>query len=197
MKPVILASQSQARAAILSGAGVAFAKVSSGVDEDEIKQAWLDRGEGPAAIAQALAEAKALAVSRTTPGLVIGADQTLDLDGALFDKADSLGEARARLTALRGQSHHLHAALCLAQDGAVVWRHIESPRLTMRGFSDGFLDAYLAAHGEAVLSSVGCYHLEGAGAQLFERIEGDYFAILGLPLLPLLAVLREMGAIAQ
>lgn len=195
MKPVTLASQSQARAAILTGAGVSFHTISSGVDEDEIKQALLAQGAGPAAIAQALAEAKAVTVSRQTPGLVIGADQTLDLEGVLFDKADSLDEARARLTALRGQSHHLHAALCLAEDGAVVWRHNQSPRLTMRDFSDGFLDDYLASHGAAVLSSVGCYHLEGAGAQLFERIEGDYFAILGLPLLPLLAVLRDLGAI--
>jgi septum formation protein len=197
MTPVVLASQSQSRAAILSAAGVGFTKVSSGVDEDVIKQRMLAQGEGPKRIAEALGEAKALAVSRITPGLVIGADQTLDLDGTLFDKAESLDEARERLVALRGLTHQLHGGIAAAEGGEIVWRHTESSTLTMRDFSDGFLEAYLAKHGEAVLSSVGCYHLEGAGAQLFERIEGDYFAILGLPLLPVLALLRARGAIAE
>ena len=196
MKPVVLASQSQSRAALLSAAGVVFSKISSGVDETAIKDRMLADAATPLQIAEALGEAKALAVSSATPGLVIGADQTLDLDGRLFDKADSLAEARDRLTSLRGRRHQLHGGLTLAEDGAVVWRYAESSSLTMRDFSDAFLDDYLAQHGQAVLSSVGCYHLEGAGAQLFERIEGDYFAILGLPLLPLLAILRHHGAIA-
>ncbi|QUD86654.1 Maf family protein [Phenylobacterium montanum] len=197
MKPVVLASQSQSRAALLSAAGVVFSKVSSGVDEDAIKQRMLAECAGPKAIAEALGEAKAVAVSNKTTGLVIGADQTLDLAGELFDKAANVDEARQRLVAMRGRTHQLHGGLVVAEEGRVVWRHAESSTLTMRDFSDAFLDAYLARHGQAVLSSVGCYHLEGAGAQLFERIEGDYFAILGLPLLPLLAFLREQGAIAS
>ncbi len=195
MKPVVLASQSQSRAALLSAAGVVFTRVSSGVDETAIKQRLVAEGANPRRVAEVLGEAKAVAVSRGAIGLVIGADQTLDLDGRLFDKADTIGEARERLTALRGRMHQLHGGLVVAEDGEVVWRHTESSSLTMRDFSDAFLDAYLARHGQAVLSSVGCYHLEGAGAQLFERIDGDYFAILGLPLLPLLGFLRERGAI--
>ena len=195
MKPVVLASQSQSRAALLAAAGVVFAKVGSGVDETALKQRLLAEGAGPRRIAEVLGEAKAVAVSRAAAGLVIGADQTLDLDGVLFDKADTVAEARERLVALRGRTHQLHGGLVVAEAGEVVWRHTESSTLTMRDFSDAFLDAYLARHGQAVLSSVGCYHLEGAGAQLFERIEGDYFAILGLPLLPLLACLRERGAL--
>ncbi len=196
MIPVVLASQSQSRAALLSAAGVVFTKVSSGVDETAIKQRLLAEGADPRRVAEVLGEAKAVMVSRSTMGLVIGADQTLDLDGQLFDKADTIDEVRERLTALRGRTHQLHGGLVVAEGGEVVWRHTESSSLTMRDFSDVFLDAYLARDGQAVLSSVGCYHLEGAGAQLFERIDGDYFAILGLPLLPLLGFLRERGAIA-
>ncbi len=195
MKPVVLASQSQSRAALLSAAGVRFSKISSGVDETLIKDRMLAEGASPLQIAQALGEAKAVAVSAHTQGLVIGADQTLELDGKLYDKADSLAEARERLLAFRGRTHQLHGGLTLAEDGVAIWRHTESSSLTVREFSDAFLDDYLDRHGQAVLSSVGCYHLEGAGAQLFERTEGDYFAILGLPLLPLLAALRERGAI--
>lgn len=195
MKPVVLASQSQSRAALLSAAGVIFTKISSGVDEDAVKQRMLAGGAGPKAIAEALGEAKAVAVSKRAPGLVIGADQTLDLDGELFDKADSIDEARTRLTALRGRSHQLHGGLTVAEGGEVIWRHTESSTLVVRDFSDAFLEAYLARHGQEVLSSVGCYHYEGAGAQLFERTEGDYFAILGLPLLPLLAFLRTRDAL--
>lgn len=196
MTPVVLASQSASRAAILSAAGVEFAKIGSDVDEEALKQTLLTEGRGPKEIAEALGEAKALAVSRTTPGLIIGADQTLDLDGRLYDKAESIAVARERLLALRGRTHQLHGGVTVAEAGRVLWRYGESSSLTMRAFSDAFLEAYLARHGQAVLSSVGCYHLEGAGAQLFDRIDGDYFAILGLPLLPLLAFLREQGAIA-
>jgi septum formation protein len=129
--------------------------------------------------------------------LVIGADQTLELDGELVDKAVDLAEARTRLSSLRGRTHRLHAAVAAAEDGEVVWRRIESPALTARDFSDAFLDRYLARAGEAVLASVGCYFLEGEGAQLFDRIEGDYFAVLGLPLLPVLAMLRDRGALQR
>ena len=190
-----LASKSPARAQVLTGAGVAFRTAGSGVDEDVVKAERLAAGEGPAAIAAELARAKAVAVSRRTPGLVIGADQTLDLDGRLYDKAESLEEARARLDMLRGRPHLLHAAVAVAEGGEVVWEELVSPRLTMRDFSSDFLDAYLAAEGEALLGSVGCYRLEGPGAQLFAAIEGDYFSILGLPLMGLFPYLRSRGVL--
>ena len=196
MTRTVLASQSAVRAALLTAAGVAFDQVGSGVDETVIKDALLEQGATPRQVAAALAEAKALAVSVLERGLVIGADQTLDVDGVLFDKADSLNEARVRLAALRGRSHQLHAGVAIAQGGEIVWRRSETATLTMRAFSDAFLDDYLARHGPAALSSVGCYQLEGAGLQLFDRIEGDYFTILGLPMLDLLAFLRERGALA-
>jgi septum formation protein len=194
---VVLASKSAPRAAILAGAGVPHEVVGSGVDEAEAKNRLLAEGAGPRDIAGRLAEAKAVAVSAVRPGaIVIGADQTLDLDGALLDKVETLAEARDRLIALRGRSHRLHSAIVAAENGVPLWRAIESPRLHMRAISDAFLDGYLARGGAALLGSVGCYMLEGEGAQLFERIEGDYFAILGLPLLPLLKFLRGKGAIA-
>jgi septum formation protein len=194
----VLASQSRSRAAILAGAGAPFETASSGVDEDAAKAALIAGGEaGPREIALGLAEAKAVAVSALRPqAVVIGADQTLDLGGELRDKAADLAEARRRLLELRGRRHHLHAAVVVAEAGAVTWRSLESPALRMRDFSEAFLDGYLARNGTALLGSVGCYMLEGEGAQLFDEIRGDYFAILGLPLLPLLAQLRAMGALA-
>jgi septum formation protein len=193
---VTLASKSAARAQLLAGAGVRFEAVGSGVDEDAAKARLLSEDAGPRDIAQALAETKAVVVSLRRPGLVIGADQTLDLDGSLFDKVETLAEARHRLERLRGRTHQLHSGVAVAREGAVIWREIQSATLTMRGFSDPFLDDYLARSGEAALSSVGCYQLEGQGLQLFERIEGDYFTILGLPMLSLLALLRREGVIA-
>ena len=192
---VTLASQSAPRAAILAGAGVAFETVSPGVDEAAVKAGLQAEGATPRDVADALAELKAVKVSRSRGGLVIGADQTLDLDGTLYDKAANLEEARERLTTLRGRRHRLHAAVVVALDGAPIWRTLESPSLTMRPFSDAFLDGYLARNTAAALSSVGCYWLEGEGAQLFERIDGDYFAILGLPLLGLLDLLRRHGVL--
>ncbi|HWA60046.1 MAG TPA: Maf family protein [Caulobacteraceae bacterium] len=197
MTEVILASGSASRAQILKAAGVPFEAVSPGVDEAAAKQSLLAEALGPRDVADALAELKAVKVSARRPGLVIGADQTLDLDGVLFDKADSVEEARARLRALRGRRHRLHAALVVAENGEPVWRTIESPTLSMRPFTDAFLEAYLARQGEAILSSVGCYHLEGEGAQLFDHIQGDYFAILGLPLMGLLDFLRRRGVLEQ
>lgn len=194
---MILATQSAARRAVLSGAGVPFETMAAGVDEDAAKMLLLAKGATPKAVAEALAEEKALAVSRARGGLVIGADQTLDLDGQLFDKAESLDQARARLQLLRGQTHQLHSAVAAAEGGAVVWRETVSARLTMRNFSDAFLDRYLADEGAAALGSVGCYRLESLGAQLFSEIEGDYFTILGLPLFGLLELLRTRGEIAQ
>lgn len=197
MIAVTLASQSATRAAILKGAGVDFEVVGSGIDEDAIKPTLLVGGGTPRSVAAGLAALKAAAVSRDRAGLVIGADQTLDLDGTLCDKATSLAEARARLTLLRGRAHALHAAVAVAREGAVVWRHVETASLTMRAFSDRFLETYLARAGEPILGSVGCYQMEGEGAQLFETVEGDYFSILGLPLLPLLAALRGEGALPR
>jgi len=193
---VILASKSAARRALLEGAGVAAELCVSGVDEEAVKAERLARGEGPRAIAEALAELKAVAVSKGRPGFVVGADQTLEFEGALFDKVETLAAARERLALLRGRPHRLHSAVVVAKDGAPVWGETVSATLHMRDYSDAFLAHYLAVEGEAALGSVGCYRLEGMGAQLFARIEGDYFAILGLPLLGLLDFLRREGALA-
>ena len=190
---IILASQSAARRAVLTGAGVAHEAVVAGVDEDAAKVELLAAGAGPKGVAEALAAQKALAVSAARDGFVIGADQTLDLAGALYDKAPDIEAARARLQLLRGKTHALHSAVAVAKDGAVIWRETVSASLTMRDFSDGFIEAYLAAEGPAALGSVGCYRLEGLGAQLFSKIEGDYFAILGLPVMGLLELLRQHG----
>ena len=194
---LILASKSRARAQLLSGAGLTFDTIGAGVDEDAVKTRLLAQRATPREVAQALSDIKAVAVSARTPGLVIGADQTLDLDGELFDKAPGLDAARQRLTLLRGRTHQLHAGVSVARDGAVVWRGLDSATLTMRSFSDGFLNGYLARNADAALSSVGCYQLEGEGLQLFERIGGDYFTILGLPMLALLAFLRAQGIVAE
>lgn len=198
MIPLILASASRVRAALLQRAGVAFVVEPSHVDEDAEKQ-WLQKdGATPGEVARALAELKAQRVSAGCPdALVIGADQVLDLDGALLSKATNLQEARDQLIRLRGRSHDLICAAVLAKAGTTVWRSFQSCRLWMRSFSDAFLDGYLATDGDLALQSVGCYRLEERGVQLFERIEGDYFSILGLPLIPLLAALREQGALSK
>jgi septum formation protein len=196
--PVVLASKSASRQAVLRAAGVAFEAVGSGVDEEAAKAGLLVEGAGPRTIAERLAAAKAKAVSAGRPdAIVIGADQTLDLDGALFDKVETLDDARRRLQLLRGRRHLLHSAVVAAQAGDVVWRLVDSPRLSMRAASDAFIDAYLERHGDALLGSVGCYQLETDGVQLFDQVEGDYFSILGLPLTPLLNFLREHGALAS
>lgn len=194
--PIVLASKSAARAAVLTGAGVPFETQVAGVDEDAVKSSLLAEGATARDIADALAELKALKVSRNTPGFVIGSDQTLEFEGRLYDKAVNLAEARERLKAMRGKPHKLHSAVVVARDGTPIWREIVSATLTMRDFSDEFLEAYLADEGEQALGSVGVYRLEGPGAQLFSRIEGDYFAILGLPLMGLLDLLRRHGALS-
>jgi septum formation protein len=194
--PLVLASKSPARAQLLRNAGLQFDTASPGVDEEAVKAAMLDDGAGPREIADALAELKAIRVSNKRDGLVIGADQTLDLDGALVDKAESLTGARARLQSLRGRPHVLHSAVVVARDGQPIWREVKSARMTMRAFSDEFLDGYIAREGEHLLGSVGCYRLEGEGVQLFDRIDGDYFTILGLPMLGLLDLLRRYAIVA-
>lgn len=192
---LILASKSAARASILRGCGLEFEQIVAGVDEDAIKAGL--RAEGASTLKQAelLAETKAIKVSRSQRGIVLGADQMLDLDGEAFDKPADLQAAREQLSRLRGRTHILQTALVACVEGAPVWRHISQPNLTMRNFSDAFMETYLDTEGEELLATVGGYKLEGRGAQLFERVEGDFFSILGLPLLPLLGWLRDRNAI--
>jgi septum formation protein len=198
MTNLILASTSQTRARLLRAAGVKFEALPSRVDEAEVKAALLAEGFAPAAIADALAEMKALRLSTIHPeALVLGCDQILEFEGRLIDKSESLEEARALLLALAGKSHSLVTAAVLAKGGMPIWRKTERAELGMRAYGEDFLADYLAGEGEAILSSVGCYHLEGRGVQLFERVEGDYFSILGLPLLPLLAILREHEVVGR
>jgi septum formation protein len=189
-KPLTLASGSQVRAALMRGAGLEFDIAVSGVDEDAIKA---DHRGTPDALALKLAEAKARAVARD--GLVVGADQILVCEGTLFDKPRDIDEARENLKKFRGRTHALVSGTVLLDDGASVWSLSEQVSLTMRAFSDEFLEAYLLEAGEDVLKSVGCYQLEGPGVQLFEAVDGDYFAILGLPLVPLLGALRARSAV--
>jgi septum formation protein len=196
LTPLTLASKSAARSALLTEAGVAFSTSGSGVDEEAVKAGMLAENASPRDIADALAELKAVRVSARRPGLVIGADQTLELEGALVDKAETLDEARVRLLGFRGRTHTLHSAVVVARDGTPIWREVKSARMSVRPFSTAWLDGYLAREGEALLGSVGCYRLEGEGVQLFDRIDGDYFTILGLPLVGLLDLLRNHGALA-
>lgn len=189
---LILASQSQARARILENAGIDARAVPARIDEESVKAGLMAEATVAHDIADALAELKALRVSgQYLQAYVIGCDQVLSLKGQVFNKPADMAAAREQLVALRGQTHSLISAICLARGGTVIWRHISRPRLTMRDFSDAFLDSYLAQAGEAVLTSVGAYQLEGLGSQLFSRIEGGYFSILGLPLLPLQDILRR------
>lgn len=190
---LILASTSAARQRIMREAGLSFEAVAPTVDEEAAKRELRADGIAPREQAAALAALKAVSISERRKGLVLGADQMLAIEHDALDKPKSRAEARAQLVRLRGRTHELVTALVAARDGQVIWRHSEAPKLKMRAFSDLFLDRYLENAGEAVLTSVGAYQLEGLGAQLFERIEGDYFAVLGLPLLPLLAFLREQG----
>jgi septum formation protein len=182
----------------LRGAGVVFTAENSHVDEDSIKDAMRAENATPAQCAEVLAEMKAVKVSRAHPeALVIGGDQMLDCDGRWFDKPTSLTVAREQLLALRGKKHRLSNSLVVALNGARIWHFANSPELTVRDFSDAFLDDYLLHVGDAALHSVGGYQLEGLGAQLFTAVEGDFFSILGLPLLPLLAFLREHGVLQK
>ena len=193
---LILASGSAARAAMLSGAGVDFTVEVAGVDEDAIKVAMT--GASPDALAEELACAKALAVSRQRPeAWVLGCDQTLSFEGGLISKAGSVEEARQRLGQMRGKTHHLHSGAALARGGQIMWSGVDSVRMVMRDSSDAFLDAYVTREGDAIRSCVGSYKLEGLGAQLFQAVEGDYFTVLGMPLWPVLAELRRAGVIAS
>jgi len=192
---VTLASASASRAAILRAAGVDFRVVAAGVDEAAVKAQMIGAGADARQIAQELAQRKAMQVSREHAGLVIGADQTLELEGAVYDKPEDQARAREQLERLRGRTHQLHAAVAVAREGRILWATADTARLTMRPFSDRFLNGYLERQSEALLATVGAYRLEGEGVQLFEAIDGDYFSILGLPLLGLLALLRREGAL--
>ena len=192
---LVLASASRARRDMLAGAGVPFVVQPADVDEAAVK-AGHDPAD-PAGLARELAGVKALAVSQRDPeAWVLGADQILSFEDRLVSKAGSLGAAGTRLAAMRGRRHQLHSGAALARNGEVVWSGVDTATLTMREFSDGFLEAYLAAEGEALLACVGSYRLEGMGSQLFETVEGDYFTVLGLPLWPVLAELRRVGVLS-
>ena len=189
---LVLASASASRRAVLAGAGLAFDVRPADADEASVKQTAQAEGVGAEVAALRLADLKAAAVARQAPdALVIGADQILVCDGVWFDKPADVFAAREQLRALRGRVHALVTAVVCHRGGVRVWHRIAMPHLTMRDFSDDFLDCYLAAEAEAVTTTVGAYRLEGLGAHLFAVIDGDYSAILGLSLLPLLAFLRE------
>lgn len=191
---LILASASPSRRQLLANAGLTFEIEPSGVDEDEVKRSLLGERARPQDVAETLAEIKATRVSARHPAaMVIGADSTLACDGQQFDKPPSLVAARRHLQALAGRTHELCSSVVVAQAGVRLWHCNERARLTMRPLSESFLDAYLARAGEAVTTSVGAYQLEGLGAHLFSRVDGDYFTILGLPLLPLLSFLAGHG----
>ena len=197
--PLILASGSPYRRKMLEAAGLAFRVVPADVDEAALKRSLASRTPkpAPAAIADVLARVKAQSVSvRHASATVIGADQILEHAGELLDKPGNLAAARAQLERLRGETHRLISAVVLAEEGQVVWGHIDEAVLTMRPFTPEFLDRYLAAAGADLCRIVGAYEIEGLGIQLFERVEGDHFTIIGLPLVPLLAELRSRGVIA-
>lgn len=199
---LVLASSSATRHGLLTRAGLRFEALPAAVDEAALKQACQAEAIPPEDAAIILAEAKAERIARRVPdALVIGGDQLLvcrmeDGKDRWFDKPADMAAARAQLLALRGKTHRLVTATVAWRNGARIWQDVTTPRLTMRGFSDAFLDAYLAAEGEALLASVGAYRLEALGVHLFSRVEGEHSAILGLPLVPLLGFLRQHGVVA-
>jgi septum formation protein len=195
---IVLASQSASRRALLEAAQVPFEALSPGVDEEAARDALRADGLDARKLADALAELKALRVSRRVPGgLVLGCDQTLSLDdGTMIDKAVDRADAERILNLLSGRVHHLHSAAVIALNGEPIWRHVERVRMTVRPLSDAFIASYLDGDWEQCRWCVGCYRIEGPGAQLFSRVEGSQFAIQGLPLLPLLDFLRIRGVLA-
>ena len=195
-RSLILASGSPHRRRLLEDAGIVFTVRPSTLDERDLEAPLAGSGATVADIAEVLAEAKATDVSALEPGaLVIGADQTLSLDGERLHKSADMEEARRTLLALSGRTHELNSAVCLAQDGEAVWRYSASARITFRALTPIEIGRYLARAGDIATTSVGAYAVEGRGLQLIERIEGDFFTIVGLPMLPLLHALRERGAL--
>lgn len=191
---IILASGSAARRAMLENAGVHFEVETSSVDEDIIRAALED--VDPIDVAEVLARAKAEDVARKSVGdVVIGADQILELDGEILTKPDDMDAARAQLLALKGRRHQLHSAVAIVYEDAVSWVHVDTVDVTMRDYSPVFVGRYLSAVGDRALASVGCYQLEGPGVQLIDSINGDYFTVLGMPLLPVLKELRRIGVL--
>ncbi|MBB39311.1 MULTISPECIES: Maf family protein [Hyphomonas] len=192
---IVLASGSESRRRLLESAGVKAAAVRPNVDEDAMKAGLRAEGVSVRDQAMRLAELKSAKVSQRQPGLVIGGDQMLALGDEAFDKPKDLDGARDHLRKLSGKAHTLETAIVVCENGQPVWRHLARPRLTMRPLSEEFIEDYVDKVGEPLLSTVGAYQLEGLGAQLFNKIEGDYFSILGLPLLPLLDYLRIRGVL--
>lgn len=198
MTPLTLASASEIRATLLRDAGVAFNIVTAIVDEDALKQGLLVENATPRDIADQLAEMKARRVAQKgMPGLVLGADQVLVLEGRILSKPADLSAAREQLISLRGRAHELLSAAVIFEGGKPVWRHIGRAQLVVRNFSDSFLDDYILRYGDDLLATVGSYKLEAGGASLFTRVQGDYFSILGLPLLEVLGFLRTRGVIKE
>jgi len=194
---ILLASTSFARRRLLEAVGVTIEVEAPGLDEDSLAQALRAEGHGARTTADALAEAKALKLSLRRPGrLVLGGDQTLECDGAIFSKPDDMAEAARQLGVLQGRSHLLHSAAVLAEDGRAVWRHVSTARLTMRRLDQAAIEEHLSRAGGAILGSVGAYHVEGPGLRLFTAIDGDLFTVMGLPLLPLLNHLIDCGFLA-
>ncbi|WP_442580840.1 Maf-like protein [Mesorhizobium sp. ASY16-5R] len=195
-EPFILASASPFRKTMLANAGLDFRPVAADVDERAVEAPLNGSGATPEEVAEVLAEAKAIEVSDRHPGvLVLGCDQTLSLGDRLFHKPKDMEDARRHLLALSGKTHHLNSAAVLVRDGNVLWRTVSVAKLTMRTLEPAFIGRHLARVGQKALHSVGAYQIEGEGIQLFDKIEGDYFTIVGLPLLPVLAALRDLGAI--
>jgi len=194
---VTLASGSASRRALLAAAGVTAQSVAPNVDEASFRTSLRAEGVPVRDQAMQLAELKAVRVSSARGGLVIGGDQMLALGNEAFDKPADLAEARSHLTRLSGKSHTLETAIVVCEEGRLVWRHLARPRLTMRHLTPEFIDGYVDRCGQSLLSTVGAYQLESLGSQLFSSIEGDYFSILGLPLLPLLDYLRVRKVLPQ
>lgn len=199
LKPLILASASQIRREILRRAGLDFETIAANIAEKQIIASLMsDNDVDGADIAQILAESKAQHISEDYSGrVVIGCDQTLVFEGQVLSKSESIGEARQRLIAMRGMSHQLHAALAIVVDTETIWRHVDTVTVTFRSYTPEFVGQYLAACGQTVLETVGGYQLEGLGSQLLARVEGDYFSVLGLPLLPLMDALRLHQVVAE
>ena len=195
---LVLASKSEARRRMLDAAGVPFEAVAANLDENKVKAKLRLEALSAPSLAAALAEKKSLSVSASRDVLVLGADQTLELhDGRMLDKPASPADAFQQLRSMSGRTHRLHSAAAVAERGEIVWAGAETATLTMRRFSDAFLEDYLTREYQEIRWSVGGYHIESTGVQLFERIEGSHFAVLGMPLLPLLGHLRERGVIAS